>query len=149
MNSDQIICLSISGSKSQVVTEQPQVENSTSAFYLKETQVNFYFVIFFHILYSSHTYFFSSNIFHYIHSYFFSKRGGNVVYVIYGTWYRIHAHKVTQPYVRLVHSSIYLFYVIPLFRAALLIIIDILYVASAISVIVVSILLECTRLPRI
>ena len=39
------------------------------------------------------------------------------MYAIYGTWYRIHAHKVTQPYVRLVHSSIYTIYVIPLSRA--------------------------------
>ena len=72
-----------------------------------------------------------------------------VVYAIYGTWYRIHAHKVTQPYVRLVHSSIYSFYVIPLSRAALIIILDILYVASATSVIVVSNIIRYARLPRI
>ena len=71
-----------------------------------------YFVILSNILYLSHMYFFYSNIFDVIHSYFFSERGGNVVYAIYGTWYRIHAHKVTQPYVRLVHSSIYTIYVI-------------------------------------
>ena len=94
-------------------------------------------------------YFFFSNIFHVIHSYFFSKRGGNVVYAIYGTWYRIHAHKVTQPYVRLVHSSIYSFYVIHLSRAELLIILDILYVASATSVIVVLNIIRYARLPRI
>ena len=71
------------------------------------------------------------------------------MYAIYGTWYRIHAHKVTQPYVRLVNSSIYTIYVIHSSRAELIIILDILYVASATSVIVVSILLEYTRLPRI
>ena len=149
MNSDQIICLSISGSKSKVVTEQPQVENYTFAFYLMETQVNFHFVIFFHILYLSHTYFFSSNIFHFTHLYFFVKRGENVVYDISGTWYRIYAHKVTQPYVRLVHSSIYSFSVIPLSRAALIIILDITYVASAASVISFSKILRYARLPRI
>ena len=36
----------------------------------------------------------------------------NVVYAIYGTWYCIDAHKVTKPYVRVVHSSRYSFYVI-------------------------------------
>ena len=111
--------------------------------------MNFYFVIFFYILYLSHMYFFSSNIFHFTHSDFFYKRGKNVVYIIYGTWYRIHAHKVTLPYVRLVHSSIYTIYVIHLFRAALLIILDILYVASATSVVVVSNIIRYARLPRI
>ena len=71
------------------------------------------------------------------------------MYAIYGTWYSIHAHKVTQPYIHLVHISIYLFYVIHLFRAALLIILDILYVASATSVIVVSNIIKYARLPRI
>ena len=55
------------------------------------------------------------------------------MYAIYGTWYRIHAHKVTQPYGRLVHSSIYSFYVIHLFMAALLIILDIVRGVSHLS----------------
>ena len=71
------------------------------------------------------------------------------MYAIYGTWYRIHAHKVSQPYVRHVHSSIYSFYVIHLPRAELLIILDVLYVASATSVIVVLNIIRYARLPRI
>ena len=74
------------------------------------------------------------------------------MYAIYGTWYRIDAHKVTKPYFRLVHTSIYTIYVVPLSRAALIIILDIFYVASATSVIVVSNIIKYVRyarLPRI
>ena len=45
-----------------------------------------------------------------------------VVYAIYGTWYHIHSHVVTQPYVGLVNSSIYSFYILPLSRVVLFII---------------------------
>ena len=54
-----------------------------------------------------------------------------VVYAIYGTCYHIHAHKVTQPYVCLDHSSIYSFYIIPLSRVVIIIILYSSYVASA------------------
>ena len=74
------------------------------------------------------------------------------MYAIYGTWYHIHAHNVIEFYVRLVHSSIYTIYVISLSRAALIIILDILFVGSATSVIVVSNIIRYVRyarLPRI
>ena len=115
INFYQIICLSISGSKSQILNKTPQVEYSISGFYLKETFVNLYFVIFSDL---SHTYFCTLIIYYFTHSYFFSKMGGNLVYDIYGTRYLIHALKVIQSYVRLVNSSINLFFVITLFRAA-------------------------------
>ena len=59
--------------------------------------MNFYFIIL-------------SNILYFTHCYFFTKREGNLVYAIYGTWYHIHSH-VTQPYVGLVDSTIYSFHV--------------------------------------
>ena len=71
------------------------------------------------------------------------------MYAIYGTWYRIHAHKVTQPYIGFIHISIYTIYVIPLSKAALLIILDRMHVASATSVIVVSNITRYARLHRI
>ena len=71
------------------------------------------------------------------------------MYAIYGTWYRIHAHKVTQPYVCHVHSSIYTIYAFHLFGAELIINLDILYVASYTSVIVVLNIIRYARLPRI
>ena len=45
----------------------------------------------------------------------------SVMYAIYGTWYRIHAHKVTQPYICFIHISIYTIHLLPFSRAALLI----------------------------
>ena len=75
----------------QVVTVQPQVEKYLSI--VPEGDLGDY--LFCHSI----KYFFSR-------LYFFSERGGNVVYVIYGTWSHIHSHLVTQPYIGLINSSI-------------------------------------------